>query len=84
MCNTTAMGLKNFTRTKAKSMPYSESTCTDTNKCIPLRKGLSAIAKRRTGIVVAKTSEIAIQAQNIVAPKEIIAAKCASISLLSL
>ena len=79
----TAIGIK-FTQTKAKSMSYSNSNCTDTNKCIPLRKGLSAIAMRRTGLVVSKAPEISAQAQNTAAPKEISAAKCASISLLSL
>lgn len=65
-------------------MAYSNPNCTDTNKCIPLRKGLSAIAMRRTGLASSKTPEIAIQAQNVAAPKEISAAKCASISPLSL
>ena len=65
-------------------MSYSKATCTDTNKCIPLRKGLSAIAKRSAGLVVSKSPEVAAQVQNVAAPKEISAAKCAAVSLLSL
>ena len=65
-------------------MAYSNTNCTDTNNCIPLRKGLSAIAMRRTGLVVSKAPEISAQVENTAAPKEISAAKCSSISLLSL
>lgn len=65
-------------------MAYSNSNCTDTNKSISLRKGLSAIAMRRTGLVVSKVPQGHAQAQNSAAPKELGAAKCDSISLLSL
>lgn len=65
-------------------MAYVNSNCTDANKCIPLRKGLSAIAMRRTGLVTSKATVVASQAESAAAPKEISAAKCASTSLLSL
>lgn len=69
---------------RKKTMAYSSSNCTDKNNFMPLRKGLTAIAMRRTGLVALKAPEISAQAQNTAAPKEISAAKCPSISLLSL
>ena len=73
-----------FNARKDYAMPFASTKCTDTNKCIPLRKGLSAIASRRTGVVSTKTDGAIGKSENTAAPKEISAAKCASISMLAL
>ncbi len=65
-------------------MPCTLTNCTDTNKCVPLRKGLSAIAMRRTGLISPKTNTSLYSVENTAAPKEISAAKCHSVSLLAL
>jgi len=69
---------------KDYAMPFASTKCKDTNKCIPLRKGLSAIASRKTGIVATKTDSVIDKSENTAAPKEISAAKCTSISMLAL
>lgn len=65
-------------------MSYLKAPCTETNNCMPLRKGLAAIASRRSGLVSEKTNTSLNNSRNIAAPKEISAAKCATISMLSL
>lgn len=55
-----------------------------TNNSIQMRKGLSAIAKRQTGLMKSKPQAAITCAENIAAPKELSAAKCHSISFLTL
>ena len=65
-------------------MTFSNSNCIDTQKRLNFRKGLSAIASRRTGLVLAKASASLEKVQNTAVPKEISAAKCHSISFMAL
>jgi len=65
-------------------MTYTIENCSDTNRCNNIRKGLSAIASRKTGSILSLSEEPSSIVTNIAAPKEISAPKCHAQSILAL